>query len=49
MRDGGGRDVILTEGTTTLLAMLRAGVLAGEAKADAEKLKVLGDSPARIL
>jgi len=36
LRDGGGREVILTEGTRTLVSMLRAGVLAGEAKTDAE-------------
>jgi hypothetical protein len=43
LRDGGGRDVILTAHPETLLAMLKAGVLAGEAKADAEKLKILGE------
>jgi hypothetical protein len=44
LRDGGGRDVLLTQYPETLLAMLRAGVLVGEAKADAEKLKILGES-----
>lgn len=38
MRDGGGREVILTAGVTTLLEMHRAGVLAGTAKADAEAI-----------
>ena len=43
MRDGGGREVILTEGQTTLLSMYRAGVLVGVAKADAEGLVDLVD------
>ena len=41
MRDGGGREVILTEYPASLLAMARAGVLVGEAKADAERLAAL--------
>lgn len=39
LRDGGGRDVILTMYPGTLLSMLKAGVLAGEARADAEALR----------
>lgn len=48
LRDGGGRELILTEYPGTLLAMLRAGVLVGEAKADAEKLKELGADPQSV-
>lgn len=44
LRDGGGREVILTEYPASLLSMYRAGVLEGEAKADA--LKELGESAA---
>jgi hypothetical protein len=46
LRDGGGRDVVLTQYPSTLLAMLQAGVLVGQAKADAEKLKEFGESVA---
>lgn len=35
LRDGAGRTVLLTEYPATLLSMLRAGVLDGEAKRDA--------------
>jgi len=38
LRDGSGREVIVTDHPSVLLAMLRAGVLAGQAKADAEEL-----------
>lgn len=38
LRDGGGRDVIVTDYPGSLLSMLRAGVLVGQAKLDAEDL-----------
>lgn len=38
LRDGAGHEVRLTDFPRTLISMLKAGVLAGEAKADAEKL-----------
>ncbi len=46
LRDGSGREILITEYPVTLLAMLKAGVLVGEAKMDAEKLKELGESAA---
>jgi len=38
LRDGAGREVTLTEYPRSLLSMLRAGVLVGQAKEDAEAL-----------
>lgn len=38
MRDHAGREVILCEWPASLLSMLRAGVLTGTAKQDAEAL-----------
>lgn len=38
LRDGAGREVTLCEHPDSLLSMLRAGVLVGLAKEDAEKL-----------
>jgi hypothetical protein len=39
LRDGAGRNVTLCEWPASLLSMLKAGVLVGEAKEDAEALE----------
>lgn len=48
LRDGGGRDVILTVYPASLLSMLRAGVLVGVAKADAEAIEKTACIPAEV-
>lgn len=39
LQNGNGQEVVLTDFPTTLLSMLKAGVLTGRAKADAEALR----------